>query len=179
MRLMTFTKFALATMAAAFLASGCEFTTATEENEGTISLAELQGIVVEPTNAVAETSTTETTTTETTTTPTPVITGGSGIGPVGGGGGFLWKPVSDSTGKLAVLLPPQYTGQVRGVYVASPSGAALESGGFSAVANGGREHYRFSKPGGGYPNGSHAVAMLKAGGSVHWTVPNTGSRTSY
>ena len=137
MRTMTFTKFALASIAAAFLFTGCEFQ---EKN---------------------------------------TATDGDGIGPVGEGGGFLWKPVSESTGKLVVILPPQYTGLISGCYVASPEGVLIEGGNFSAVANGGREHFRYSKPGGAYPGGSHAVAILKAGGSVHWTVPNTGSRTTY
>ena len=35
-----------------------------------------------------------------------VLVGGDGIGPRGAGGGFLWKPISENTGKLVVLLPP-------------------------------------------------------------------------
>ena len=173
MQSMTFMRAALAALATVLLSTGCEYTTA--QNEGAVTLAELQGIQVEPVDIPVETTVVEDSTPE----PTPTITGGSGIGPVGQGGGFLWKPISDNTKKLVVLLPPQYTGQVRGCYIASPSGAPIETGSFASVANGGREHYRYSKPGSGYPNGCHAVAMLKAGGSVHWTVPNTSARTSY
>jgi hypothetical protein len=80
---------------------------------------------------------------------------------------------------LVVLLPPQYTGRVSGQYVASPSGTPIETGSFSAVGNGGREHFRYSKPGGSYGNGCLAVANLKAGGAVHWPIPNASARTTY
>lgn len=155
----------------ALLAAGCEFSSV--DNLGDVSLNELQGIQATPTTTDTGT---DSGSTDTSSEP---ITGGAGIGPVGQGGGFLWKPVSDHGNKLVVLLPAQYTGQVSGQYVASPDGTPIESGGFSSVGNGGREHYRYSKPGGSYPNGSHAVANLKAGGAVHWTVPNTSARTSY
>lgn len=156
----------------AFLVGGCEFSTV--DNLGDVSLNELQGIQTTP--ATPDTGNDDGSDGGGSSTP---ITGGEGIGPVGEGGGFLWKPVSDHGSKLVVLLPPQYTGQVSGQYVASPDGTPIERGSFSSVGNGGREHYRYSKQGGGYPNGSHAVADLKAGGAVHWTVPNTSSRTSY
>ncbi len=105
--------------------------------------------------------------------------GNGDIGPVGESGGFLWKPVSDGNGRLAIVLPPMYTGNISLVYVAHPDGTQMEGGNFSSVGNGGRETWRFSKPGGAYPGGSHAVAMLKTGSSVHWTVANTGARTTY
>lgn len=52
MQTVMFTRAALVTIAAAFLASGCEFTT--EEDLGTISLADLQGITPTPTNSPAD-----------------------------------------------------------------------------------------------------------------------------
>lgn len=80
---------------------------------------------------------------------------GFGIfGGIGGGGGskngnplpgapvgFLWKPISDSTGKLAVLYPENLG---RGCTVAG------ESGRDGGVGNGDRWHARFSKPGAAY-----------------------------
>ena len=173
MMAMRITRVLLGAGLAAFLAAGCEFSTV--ENLGDVSLNELQGIQATPVTPDSG----NTDDSDDGDTPSQPITGGEGIGPVGEGGGFLWKPVSDSSGKLVVLLPPQYTGQVSAQYVASPDGTPIEQGSFSAVGNGGREHFRYSKPGGGYPNGSHAVANLKAGGAVHWTVPNTSARTSY
>lgn len=108
-----------------------------------------------------------------------VLVGGDGIGPRGAGGGFLWKPISENTGKLVVLLPPQYTGQVSASFVATTGGSVIEQGRFSSVANGNREHYRYSKPGSGYSAGVVVVADLKAGGSVHWPIPSPGSRVEY
>jgi hypothetical protein len=103
---------------------------------------------------------------------------GDGIGNTGEGGGFLWKPVS-GYGKLVILTPPQYTGRVSGVYVANANGDMMEQGFFSAVANGGREHFRFSKPGGAYGNDVYAVAELKDGKSVNWHIPFGSQRTQY
>lgn len=82
--------------------------------------------------------------------------GGAGLQISGGGGssepgiplpgapqGFLWKPVSDSTGTLAVLVPEN--GGHGGCIVNGDSGK------FTGTGNGGRAHYRFGKPGGAYP----------------------------
>lgn len=76
--------------------------------------------------------------------------GGFGFGGFGGGskGGnpinapaeFLWKPISDSTGKLAVLVPAG----------GGPVTVNGERGSYGGNGNGGRDHYRFSKPGGAY-----------------------------
>lgn len=169
-RTLTFVRVILAVLFAGFLVAGCEFTTS-DPSEGTISLAELQG---QTTQAQTQTQGPTQTTSPPSTSSAPV-TGGSGIGPTGQGGGFLWKPVSESTGKLAVLLPPQYTGKVSGVYIAG----AGEGGAYGGVGNGGRTHWRFSKPGAQYGNDVTVVANLKAGGAVHWVVPRGSSRTEY
>lgn len=86
-------------------------------------------------------------------------------------GGFLWKPVSDSNGKLVVLLPSRYNGKVSSVTVNG------EKGSFSGIANGNRTHWRFSKPGAGYGSNVRVVAATSSG-NVTWTVPNGGRRTS-
>jgi hypothetical protein len=165
---------ALGAWMAAFLVAGCEFTTS-DQSEGTVSLAELQGQNVAPeTQPPAQTESTSSAPAT-----TPVVTGGSGIGPRGGGGGFLWKPVGENSRKLVILLPPQYTGQVSGVYVANSKGGAIEAGSYTGVGNGNRTHWRFSKPGSGYGQNILAVANLKSGGAVHWPIPNGASRTSY
>jgi len=150
-----FVRLSLAVMAAVWLAAGCETKI---EDEGPVTLAELQGIQPEPEQPAAETETTEPET------PT-VIAGGAGIGPQGEGGGFIWKPIGEHTGKLVVILPPQYTGHASGAY--------------TGVANGGRMHFRFSKPGSGYGRNILVVANLKAGGAVHWPIPNGAARTTY
>lgn len=75
---------------------------------------------------------------------------------IDGKDGFLWKPVSESTGKLVVLTKGESEAKIykaieepigSGTYIKSEF---VESGVFSSIANGGRHHYRFSKPGSGY-----------------------------
>ena len=161
----TFTWVAVA-MGVMLMALGCETKI---EDEGGITLAELQGQNVPPPTDPAAPAAPQ----------TPTLTGGDGIGPRGQDGGFIWKPVGENSKKLVILLPPQYTGYVQGVYVANSSRAAVETGNPTGVGNGGREHFRFSKPGAGYGSGVYAVAVLKAGGSVHWPIPNGSSRIQY
>lgn len=81
----------------------------------------------------------------------------------GAGSGFLWKPISDSDGKLAVLLPPSLTGKVSGVRVLSPAGEVLANGRHGGIGNGDREHFRFDRPGGAFPSGAIVEVTLKTG----------------
>lgn len=90
--------------------------------------------------------------------------------------GFLWKPVSDSSGKLAILLPPNWAGEVWGVKVLSPEGEILEEGKFGGNGNGGRDHYRFNSQGGNYPAGSIVAVTFKDGSIKNIEVENTSSR---
>lgn len=96
-----------------------------------------------------------------------------------GGSGFLWKPVAESDGRLVVLIPPQYTGQIESVFIARRTGTVVEQGAYGGVHNGGREHFRFSKAGGAYGTAIFVVADLSGGASVNWYVPNGSSRTEY
>lgn len=91
--------------------------------------------------------------------------------------GFLFKPVSESDGKLVVLLPSRLTGLVSGVSLVGPDGQVIESGRYRGVGNGGREHFRFSKPGGQYGNGSTVQATLITGEIVRYLISNTSQRT--
>jgi hypothetical protein len=95
---------------------------------------------------------------------------------VGGDAGFLFKPVSESDGKLVVLLPSRLTGLVSGVSIVGPDGQILESGRYRGVGNGGREHFRFTKPGGQYANGSKIEAKLVTGEIVRYLISNTSQR---
>lgn len=70
--------------------------------------------------------------------------GSKGGNPINAPAGFLWKPISDSTGKLAVLVPER----TRSSCIVNG-----ESGAWGGFGNGNRAHYRFSKPGGAYPPG--------------------------
>lgn len=93
-------------------------------------------------------------------------------------GGFLWKPVSDKNGDLAVLLPKQYTGKVKQVRILSPDGnKVLAKGKYSGVGNGDREHYRFNKPGSAYPDGAIVLIEMESGAIRHFNIKDTAKRT--
>lgn len=103
-------------------------------------------------------------------------------GVAGGSGEFLWKPASESDGKLVVLLPSQYSGKIVSASIHSEipptANNRLEEGRFSGNANGGRAHFRFSKNGGSYPDGVYVVAKLSDGKSVSFPVRETSSRVT-
>jgi hypothetical protein len=103
-------------------------------------------------------------------------TGGSSS-EIGGAGGFLFKPVSDSDKKLAILLPPKLSGLVDTVRLVGPDGSILETGRYGGNGNGGREHFRFSKPGGDYPDGLTVEVRLKTGELVKYLIKDTSQRT--
>lgn len=94
----------------------------------------------------------------------------------GAGAGFLWKPISDSDGKLAILMPPSLAGQIQSLSLKTASGDLIEEGKFGGNGNGGRDHYRFSKAGGSYPSGVVVEAMLKSGQLVKYTIDNPSDR---
>lgn len=94
-------------------------------------------------------------------------------------GGFLWKPESDKDHKLAVLLPKALTGKVKSISILSPDKKkVLQNGKFSGVGNGGREHFRFTKPGAAFPDGAIVVIKLNDGTSRHVTIKETSARTT-
>ena len=109
----------------------------------------------------------------------------SGVAPTGpqdldGSDGFLWKPESERDGKLVVLLPENFTGNVERVEIHSALPATEESkiasGQFTSVANGNRAHFRFGESGGDYPDGSYVVAYLDSGESASWQIGDTSAR---
>lgn len=85
------------------------------------------------------------------------------IGSTGKLEGFLYKPVSESNGKLVVLTPPKLTGKVSKVVIRDAEGKKLEEGRYDGVKNGGREHFRFSKAGAEYGDDLDVVVRLKNG----------------
>ena len=97
--------------------------------------------------------------------------------PLGKPGGFLWKPVSDKNGDLVVLLPKKLTGKVQEVRILSPDGTKnLGKGKYSGVGNGDRDHFRFSKPGSGYPDGAIVYIKLENGTTRHVKIGDTSRR---
>ncbi|MGI6523943.1 MAG: hypothetical protein ACOX2O_01410 [Bdellovibrionota bacterium] len=97
-----------------------------------------------------------------------------------GSGGFLWKPVSDSNGKLVVILPSDISTLIEKVVLKDANGNELEEGRASGLANpdagGDRAHFRFSKAGGDYPNNVVVEVTLNNGEVITYTVTNTSER---
>ena len=81
---------------------------------------------------------------------------------------FLWKPVSDSSGKLVVILPAS----LASVGSITVRGSRTESSSRSAIGNGQRPHYRFSLPGAAYGRN-----IKISGGGRTWTVADGSKRT--
>lgn len=100
------------------------------------------------------------------------VSSGTSAGDVG----FLFKPISDSDGKLAVLLPPRLSGLVKSVTLVGPNGEILETGRYAGNGNGGREHFRFSKPGGQYPDGLTVEVTLATSELVKYFIRETSER---
>lgn len=91
--------------------------------------------------------------------------------------GFLWKPVSDSDGKLAILLPSSLTGVAASVsLIDQTSGKVVERGRFTGVGNGDRAHFRFNKAGGAYPDGILVKITLDDGSSKLLSIGETAVR---
>jgi len=103
--------------------------------------------------------------------------GAGATGSEASGAGFLFKPVSESDGKLAVLLPPRLAGLVKGLALVGPNGEVIETGRYTGNGNGGRDHYRFSRSGGQYPDGVMVQATLATGELVSYTIRETSQRT--
>ena len=98
----------------------------------------------------------------------------------GGSGGFLWKPVSESDGKLVVLVPSTLAGNVASCEIhstiPSTNSTLIERGKYVGNVNRGRPTFRFSRPGAGFPNNCYVVATLKDGSTKTFSVPNGASR---
>lgn len=93
------------------------------------------------------------------------------------GTGFLFKPVSESDGRLVVLLPPRLSGLIKSVSLLGPNGEVIETGRYTGNGNGGRDHYRFTRAGGQYPDGITVQATLATGELVRYIIRETSQRT--
>ena len=76
---------------------------------------------------------------------------------------FLYKPVSENTGNLVVLAPAQFTGKIDQVQLVDGQGNVIETGTFRTVANGGRAHFNFSRPGNAFGNDVQTVITFDDG----------------
>lgn len=88
---------------------------------------------------------------------------------------FLWKPVSDSNGRLVVLTPTRLNNQIAAVQIISSDGTVIDQGRFDGIANGDRSHFRFNRPGGAYQNVAVRV-VLRNGSSEIYNIGNGSSR---
>ena len=90
---------------------------------------------------------------------------------------FSGNQHSDKDGKLAILLPKALSGDVTSVKIVdADSNKVLESGVFSGVGNGSREHYRFDKPGSFFPDSSQVQLTLIDGSTKNITIKDTSAR---
>ncbi|MEX2607351.1 MAG: hypothetical protein WD708_08400 [Kiritimatiellia bacterium] len=119
----------------------------------------------------------ETPPTQTDTTPPPAQSGNGQSGSVSQSG-FLWKPDSESTGNLVVLLPPSTRGRTQGVATISGSFGTESASMRHEHHNGGRPHFYFSKPGSAYGSNITVQAPLTDGSVFSIVVPNGSQRYS-
>lgn len=96
--------------------------------------------------------------------------------PNDGAEGFLFKPVSESDGKLVVLLPQALTGQIEQVVLKDLQDKEIEKGRYADVHNGGREHYRFSKAGADYGGPLVVEVRFKDGTSTKYHIEDPAQR---
>ncbi len=94
---------------------------------------------------------------------------GGGGGGSGGGGGFLWKPKSENTGNLVILLPSSYSSSCK----VTANGTSIP---YSGRANGNRPHYRSSQPGSSFSAPASVVATCPSGENGNWTINNPSER---
>jgi hypothetical protein len=87
---------------------------------------------------------------------------------------FLYKPISDTTGKLVIVTPAAMAGDIVSLKLKGPDGNLLEQGTFGGNGNGGRDHFRFSKPGERYPD-ELTVEIRLSDGSLKTYVINDSS----
>ena len=101
--------------------------------------------------------------------------GSSGKIEPGRGRGFLWKPVSESTGKCVVLLPSSYRQE-------DLTGKLLVNGKNEidqwrpGYANGNRVHIYLKKTGSAYGSDIKVDVGLKKGGMARWVIPRGARR---
>jgi len=102
------------------------------------------------------------------------------IGEPGPSGGFVWKPKSEADHKLVVLISASLTDGNKLGLIVNENGEVVEQGRYTGSQhNGNREHYRFSRSGGGYGQNLYFVSLDRAGNRIHWPIPNGAGRYDY
>lgn len=149
----------------AFLLNGCgEWDNLVDSISGSddddaAATAQTEALPRKDVSTDTKTETKTVTKTETTPVTKPTTTDTSSY-PGVAGNGILWKPVSDSTGKLAVLLAPSYG--VPQVRVLDTNKKVLDTGKFVYKSNPNRATYRFTKAGRDFPK----PCLLQVGSKI-------------
>lgn len=93
-------------------------------------------------------------------------------------GGFLWKPISESTGNLVVLLPHSTYRRTEGTATISGDFGTESAPMRGEDDNGNRPHFYFSRPGAAYGGNITVQAPLTDGTIFSTVVPHGSRRTS-
>jgi hypothetical protein len=92
------------------------------------------------------------------------------------GDGFLFKPISEGDGNLVVLLPSSMSGDVSELTIRDSSGQILAQGCDLGDYDDGRPLFRFSSPGGSYPNNITVTASLSNGKEYNYEIASPSQR---
>lgn len=94
--------------------------------------------------------------------------------------GFLWKPESESNGRLAVLIPSAFTHRTNKLGELVHGGQVIENTtrahNDAVQPNGNREHYRFDRAGGQYPANVQFSITTLDGAKWYWLIPSPSQR---
>jgi len=96
---------------------------------------------------------------------------------VDGANGFLFKPIAESNGNLAVLAPEALKGLVDSVVLKDLAGNEIDRGNSTGYGDAGtREKFSFSKPGGSYPKDLTVEIRMQDGSVKSYTIPDPSKR---
>ena len=112
-----------------------------------------------------------TTTTTTTTTKPPVIPPDTS-----GDNTFIWKPISESDGRLVVIIPSRLLADACSV---TTSAGGVTWGRGIGRHNNKREHFRYPQPGAQYGRNVSVVSYYQGAETGRWTVPDGSQRKTY
>jgi hypothetical protein len=99
-----------------------------------------------------------------------------------GADGFLFKPVSSNSGKLAILTPGSISQDVTNVYLKDSTGKVIEEGkhwaaGFGAEGGANpRKKFTFNMPGASYPKNLIVQVVLNNGSTIEYNIPDPSQR---
>ena len=113
---------------------------------------------------------------ETTSAPEDPVVVASGPIPSGICCGFLWKPISESTRNLAILLPQATRGRTQGIATISGSFGSESAPLRFEDRNGGRPHFFFEQPGAAYGRNVTVQVPLTDGSVYSVVIPDGAQR---